>query len=169
MDYRKRQHRRRQHNEPGHAHELTFCCFNRFQFLKAERTCQWLADELNEERIKHAFQLWSYVFMPEHIHLIVYPLAPQYEIAEILKAIKEPVGRRAVKYLRLNAPQWIPRITRRRGKRLESHFWQTGGGFDSNVIESAALWQMIEYIHLNPVRRGLVARERLEMVKRRLV
>jgi hypothetical protein len=31
-------------NTPGHAHELTFSCYQRFPFLKAERTCQWLAD-----------------------------------------------------------------------------------------------------------------------------
>jgi putative transposase len=35
-------------------------------------------------------------------------------------------------------------------------FWQRGGGYDRNVIESATVHQMIEYIHANPVRRGLV-------------
>ena len=30
-------------NEPGHAHELTFRCYRRFPFFKAERTCPWLA------------------------------------------------------------------------------------------------------------------------------
>lgn len=94
--------------------------------------------------------------MPEHVHLVVYPLKPKYETSEILKAIKEPVERQAVSYV--NAPEWIPRITRRRGKRTESCFWQSGGGFDSNVIEPAALWQMIEYIHFDPVRRGLAER-----------
>lgn len=158
MDYRKRQHRRRQYNEPGHAHELTFCCYNRYKFLGSERTCQWLADELNDARIKLDFHLWTYVFMPEHVHLIVYPRRPKYEVKTILKAIKEPVGRRAVRYLRAHAPQWIPRITRRRGARIESHFWQLGGGFDSNIDAPTALAQMIEYIHLNPVRRGLVER-----------
>lgn len=76
----------------------------------------------------------------------------------ILRSIKEPVGRRGIKHLRQHHPEWLPRITRRRGNRIEAHFWQLGGGFDSNVCEPAALWQMIEYIHLNPVRRGLVAR-----------
>ena len=39
-------------------------------------------------------------------------------------------------------------------------FWQSGGGFDRNVNEPRALMAMIDYIHLNPVRRGLVARRR---------
>lgn len=158
MDYRTRQSRRRRYNEPGHAHELTFTCYQRFKFLQSERTCQWLADELNEARVEHEFRLWAYVFMPEHAHLTIYPSRPVYDIAVILKAIKEPVGRRAVTYLREFAPHWIPRITSQRGKRTESHFWQVGGGFDSNVCEPTVLWRMIEYIHLNPVRRGLVER-----------
>ena len=55
-----------------------------------------------------------------------------------------------------NAPDWIPRITRKRGKRTERVFWQSGGGFDRNVIKPGTLMKMIDYIHMNPVRRGLV-------------
>ena len=36
------------------------------------------------------------------------------------------------------------------------HFWQRGGGYDRNVTEPSTLEKMMEYIHLNPVRRGLV-------------
>jgi putative transposase len=35
-------------------------------------------------------------------------------------------------------------------------FWQRGGGYDRNVIDARTLFSMIEYIHNNPVRRGLV-------------
>jgi putative transposase len=37
-------------------------------------------------------------------------------------------------------------------------FWQTGGGFDRNITEPQTLESMIDYIHQNPVRRGLVER-----------
>src|SRR2546425_10648796 len=37
-------------------------------------------------------------------------------------------------------------------------FWQAGGGFDRNVVQPHTLLPMIEYIHANPVRRGLVSR-----------
>ena len=75
----------------------------------------------------------------------------------ILQAIKEPVGRRAVAYLEENAPEWLARITRRRGARTERLFWLSGGGFDRNIWEPKVLMPMIDYIHENPVRRGLVA------------
>lgn len=54
--------------------------------------------------------------------------------------------------------KWIPRITRQRGARTEPLFWQSGGGFDRNVHEPRTLLHMMDYIHLNPVRRGLVER-----------
>ncbi len=145
-------------NKAGQAHELTFCCFRGFCFLRADQTCQWLADSLDKARQKLEFLLWAYVFMPEHVHLVVYPKQPVYDIRIIRQRIKEPVGRKAVKDLRAHAPHWLPRITVQRGNRLERRSWQAGGGFDRNVIEPHTLFAMIEYIHANPVRRGLVSR-----------
>ncbi len=158
MDWRLRAKRREAINEPGHAHELTFSCFQWYPFLKAERTCQWLADAMNEVRVELKLALWAYVFMPEHVHLLVFPKGPKYDIRMILQKIKEPVGRKAVKYLSANAPDWLPRITVKRGNRLERRFRQAGGGYDRNVDEPRTFLSMIEYIHNNPVRRGLVTR-----------
>ena len=74
----------------------------------------------------------------------------------IRQAIKEPVGRDAFCYLRRHAPDWIPRLTRRRGKRVEHMFWQSGGGYDRNIKTPKTLLAMIDSIHKNPLRRGLV-------------
>ncbi len=151
----KRQHRRN-YNEPGHAHELTFSCYKGFKFLQAERTSRWLMESIEEARVDFSFDVWAYVFMPEHVHLIVCPREAEYDIADMRKAIKSPVGSKAVKYLSAERPDWIPRITRTRGKKTERLFWQSGGGFDRNVIKADTLKNMIDYIHMNPVRRGLV-------------
>jgi putative transposase len=156
MHWQDRDQRRPAINAPGHAHELTFSCFRAFKFLAAERTCEWLAESIDEARKTFDFALWAFVFMPEHVHLIIHPHQAEYDIRVILKAIKEPVGRKAVKYLVKNKSEWLPRITVRRGKRIERRFWQAGGGYDRNIIEPKTLWSMIEYIHQNPVRRGLV-------------
>ncbi len=63
-----------------------------------------------------------------------------------------------MKYLRKHAPDWLGRLTRRRGKRTERLFWQSGGGYDRNIKQSKTLLAMIDYIHLNPLQRGLVER-----------
>ena len=150
------QQHRQNYNDSGHAHELTFCCYHGFKFLQGERTCRWLADSIEEARVNQHFDLWAYVFMPEHVHLILHPIEMEYDIADIKKAIKGPVGGKAIKYLQTEAPTWIPRITRKRGKKTERLFWQSGGGFDRNILGPKTLMNMIDYIHRNPVRRGLV-------------
>ena len=50
------------------------------------------------------------------------------------------------------------RITVHEGQRVRRRFWQPGGGYDRNVVELSTVQQMIDYIHANPVRRGLVQR-----------
>jgi len=94
-------------NTPGHAHEPTFSCYHRFPFLKAERTCQWLADAIQAVRAKHSFDLWAFVFMPEHVHLIVRPRSPAYAMSKIMAATKLPVARRAIHFLqKVNHHGW---------------------------------------------------------------
>jgi len=36
-------------------------------------------------------------------------------------------------------------------------FWQRGGGYDRNFWSPKHTWQTIDYIHANPVVRGLCA------------
>jgi hypothetical protein len=52
----------------------------------------------------------------------------------------------------------LARLAVREGKRVRHRFWQPGGGYDRNITSAAALRWMIDYIHANPVRRGLVSR-----------
>jgi putative transposase len=147
---------RRNYNEPGHAHELTFSCYKGHNFLGADRTRGWLVDSINDAREELNFALWAYVFMPNHAHLIIWPRESAYDIAVIRKAIKSPVGAHAIEYLENEEPHWLRRITRTRGSRIERLFWQSGGGYDRNIVDSKTLMRMIDYIHLNPVRKGSV-------------
>ena len=158
MDFRKRTSRRRSFNIAGHAHELTFSCYHGFRILSAERTCLWLADAIDATRNKLDVGLWAYVFMLEHVHLIVQPRKPEYDISEILKSLKNPVSRKALAFLRKESPEWLRKIEQQRGTRTEHHFWQPGGGYDRNITEPGTLLKMMDYLHLNPVRRGLVER-----------
>ena len=96
--------------------------------------------------------------MPEHVHLLINPGNAANRVSRFLQAIKEPVGRKAIAFLKENAPDWLPRITVREGKRVRHRFWQPGGGYDRNVTTTVTLRAMIEYIHANPVRRGLVSK-----------
>ena len=141
---------------PGQAHELTFSCFERRPLLASDHARKWVIEALDRARCDQDFELWAYVIMPEHVHVLLLPRRPQYRIASILKAIKQSVSRRGVHFLRDCAPELLEplKVTWPTG-RSEYRFWQQGGGYDRNFASPGAVWKVVDYIHNNPVRRGL--------------
>jgi putative transposase len=144
-------------NIPWDAHEFTSSCYRRQAFLSKERTCHFLADAVNRARVTWQFDVWAYVMMPEHMHLLIWPTQEVYMVSTMLKAIKQSVSRRAVNWLKRENPSGL-RLLETGWKNKPYEFWQDGGGYDRNTRNARALRDMIDYIHNNPVRRGLVAR-----------
>jgi putative transposase len=150
---------RRVFNEPGHAHYLTFSCQHGLPLLSKDRTCQWTVDAIDAARKRHEFDLYAYVIMPEHVHLLVRPRRSVYRVEEFLKAIKRPVSWNAKQFLlESGSHEWFGRLTVTKGKRKVFRFWEAGGGFDRNITRVEDLRPIADYIHENPVRRGLVAK-----------
>ena len=156
--YRKRV----KHYDNGEAHFLTFSCHKRLPLLSKDRTCQWFVEALAQSRAQHGFELWAWVIMPEHVHLLILPKTTgggaQQKVSAILADIKRPVGQRAIAYLEEHAPDFLERIKFRNKNRAYRRFWQAGSGYDENIDDPSALYEIATYIHNNPVRRGLVAR-----------
>ncbi len=150
---------RRSYDEPGHVRELTFSCYHRLPLLSKDRSRQWFVEALDLARRQLGFELWAYVIMPEHAHVLVFPLRPDCRVSRFLKTVKMSVSRKAMRYLKANAPEWLDRlkVTWPDG-RVEHRFWQQGGGYDRNISKVRTAWDSVAYIHNNPVRRGLVAR-----------
>ncbi|MCI0380245.1 MAG: hypothetical protein L0215_21885 [Gemmataceae bacterium] len=109
---RSKHKRVRSFNNPGEAHELTFSCFHGLQLLSKDRARQWFISAMRNARRDLKLSIWAYVIMPEHVHLIVWPHEPEYNIAKIRTALKVPVQRKALRYLRRKAPA-ILRSTKR--------------------------------------------------------
>ncbi len=147
----------RRENDPGNAHSLTFSCFKGRSFLSRDRTRQWFVEALSTARVGHHFDLWAYVLMPEHVHLLIFPRDDSYSISDILRDLKQPVTCKAVAYIRTHAPSFLPMMRDQQPSgRTTYRFWQRGGGYDRNLIEPRTIHSTIAYIHANPVRRGLV-------------
>jgi len=150
--HRKRCHR---YNFVGNAHELTFGCFRNRPFLSKDRTRGYLVEAIDTAKQRHEFDLWAYVFMPEHVHLLIYPREEAYSIAAILRSIKQPVARRAMIYLRERNPRGLAWLATGQAG-VPYRFWRAGGGYDRNMTCVQTIVKAAKYIHANPVRRGLV-------------
>jgi putative transposase len=149
----------RKRYDDGAPRELTFTCFRRLGFLARDRSRQWLVDAIERQRSLWPIDVWAYVIMPEHVHLLVAPRDPGAKVGLFAGRIKEEVARQGVAWLERNSPDWIPKITVTEGPRTRRRFWQPEGGFDRNVEQLSTLESMIAYIHSNPVRRKLVERD----------
>ena len=91
-----RVHRKRvkHYHEPGDCHELTFSCYDRLPLLDSEPRCALLSQFVQRALERWRFQLVAFVFMPEHVHLIVFPADPAIaRVGDLLKAIKQPFSR----------------------------------------------------------------------------
>ena len=145
-------------DEEGHAHYLTFGCWRKLNLLTERRACLEFLDGISVARVKCPFDLWAFVLMPQHVHMLVFPHA-QESISCILKAIKEPFSKRVLARLRREKSQLLPELVDRQPSgRSTCRFWQPGGGHDRNIWTAQELHEKIRYIHNNPVRRGLVDR-----------
>ncbi|MBI3839828.1 MAG: transposase [Planctomycetia bacterium] len=96
--------------------------------------------------------------MPEHVHLVIWPHRSA-RISSILKTLKQSVSQRAFHWLNKHEPKFFQRLedVQPNGRRI-LRFWQRGGGYDRNLRSAADVHEKIEYIHNNPVRRGLADR-----------
>jgi putative transposase len=146
------------YDNQGDAHYLTFSCFRKQPFLSGRFAPLWLIDSIDAARQKCPFDLWAFVFMPEHVHLLIWPHEGT-AISRILAEIKEPVTRTAKAWVRKHKPAFLSRMQDQQpnGKRCD-RFWQRGGGYDRDLWSPQEILEKAHYIHANPVRRELVDR-----------
>lgn len=147
--YRKTMRRQERPGSPD-VRFLTFSCDQRRPFFEplardgaGRLACEAFVAALARARARHGFELFAWVVMPEHVHLLVRPAVGRVW-ATIASAIKNPVG----KFV-------LPAIRHERGEAI-ARFWLPGGGFDRTERTIEEFSKAVKYIHLNPVKRGLV-------------
>jgi len=98
-----------------------------------------LAQVIRERRQEHGFLLSAWVFLPDHWHAILYPAHPL-TISRVMESIKDAATKR------------INRSRREFGRLLQPRF------FDRALRTVREYIEKVQYIHLNPVKAGLVSR-----------
>jgi putative transposase len=87
------------------------------------------------ERVRRFYDLYAYVVMPNHVHVV---WKPRLSLPRIL--------------------QWLKGVTAKRGKSLlglgVKHFWQDES-YDHWVRSERELQKIIRYVEWNPVKAGL--------------
>ena len=160
MNAGKPHHKRVRHFEgQGHLHELTFSAYRRLPLLAEDTARCILAKELAAACQAEQFGLVAFVFMPEHVHLLVLPLAASSQVSRLLGRTKRQASLAVKRHLVENDLKLLARLTiRDRPNHRSFRLWQEGAGYDRNIFSPEALEASLDYIHTNPVKRGLCQR-----------
>ncbi len=144
------------YNLEGHAHFLTFSTYRRLPLLTNDTWREWLAASIRAACDTHAVDLWAYVFMPEHVHLLLKPRRATYDIAKFEQSAKLSVARRILAELRATNSPLLLDLCVVVGSEKKLRFWQAGGGHDLNLWTMPKVVEKAQYCHRNPVTRRLV-------------
>ena len=139
-----------------HFHELTFSCFKRKPLLTNDTWRSILGRSLETACADEGFDLVAFVFMPEHVHLLVLPKTTEARVSRLLARTKQPTSKKIREMLEANSSPLVQQLTvRERPGKHCFRFWQEGPGFDRNIFSPRALAASLDYIHMNPVKRNL--------------
>ena len=98
---------------------------------------QIIAETITKERQRLGFLLFGYVFMPDHWHALIWTQFPV-TISDVVQNVKR------VSSFKIN------RLKESCGSRWQRQFW------DRFIRHGKEFRERLEYMHLNPVRKGLV-------------
>ena len=132
---------------------LTFSCYHRLPLFSHDVIKDRFVEHLRAARARDRFRLIAWVLMPDHVHLIVVPDQAIASMERLLTRLKGDFAREMIGRWKDLQAGILDRIRHPCGRH---RFWQRGGGYDRNVRDEDELWEKIDYMHANPVRRGLV-------------
>ncbi|HEV3482612.1 MAG TPA: transposase [Candidatus Acidoferrales bacterium] len=140
----------------GHLHFITFSCYRRLPRLGSARARTIFVRVLAEVRDRCGFKLVGYVVMPEHVHLLI--SEPQMGTpSTVVQLLKQRASRRLRTHRRKRTPQAQLRLWQESLEAKQSALWQRRF-YDFNVWSRKKKIEELAYMHMNPVKRGLVRR-----------
>jgi len=137
----------------GELHFVTFSCYRRLPLLGTARSRNLFARELGRVWQEYGFLLVGYVVMPNHVHLLISE-PKKGTPSTVLQMLKQRVSRKMRKkknivprgQLRIPFPRFVGELPQ---------FWQLRF-YDFNVYSHTKKNEKLDYMHANPVNRGLV-------------
>jgi putative transposase len=138
----------------GNLHFITFSCYRRLPFLKTVRARNMFLIVLAEVRTQYQFAVIGYVVMPEHVHLLLSEPRKR-DPSIVVQLLKQRVSRRLRRRISTRTSTQQLRLWRDLSGANHRSFWQRRF-YDFNVWSRKKRTEKLNYMHMNPVKRGLV-------------
>jgi putative transposase len=142
--------------EPHAAHFVTSTVVGWLPVFTTAPRCDVLIESLRYCRDQKGLTIYGWIILDNHLHAIV--AAP--DLARVMMDFKRHTARRLMELLAEERCDWLlNQFSHQRAKHKvesEHQFWQEG--FHPQVIgDDLMMGQKLDYLHNNPVKRGLVA------------
>ena len=124
----------RRFQQGGDLHFITFSCYHRLAYFDTTSERCLFENALETVRTRYRLAVLGYVVMPEHVHLLLSEPA-RGALAQAIQALKLSVTTRSA-----HRPFWQARY------------------YDFNLHAAEKTTEKLNYIHRNPVTRGLATR-----------
>ena len=140
--------KRRVYDDQKHIHYVTFSCYKRRNLLQHDRAKRIVIGHLGSRLAKHDGLCIGFVIMPNHVHALVWfpetrQLSPfmnkwKDQSSRVLKELFRTRFRNYWSQVDESEPIWQPRY------------------YGFNIWSRQKVEEKLEYMHMNPVRAGLV-------------
>jgi len=136
------------------AYYLTSVTHKRLLVFQTDKIKDLVCDALNEARKSAGIRIFAYVIMPDHLHLITDNAKT---ISDTLRFTNGILAKRVIDYLKENnfeSSLAKLRIQESERKHKHSLFEHHPNAF--SIVGEDTFMEKVNYIHLNPVRAGIV-------------
>ncbi|MBE2219383.1 MAG: transposase [Ignavibacteria bacterium] len=114
-----------------------------------------LFESIRFSQLKKGLKLYAYVFLDNHFHLIV----SAHNLSNVIGSVKGYTAKEIIRNLKEDKNETLLekfRLAKRKYKtKSEFQVWQESF-HPQELVSEKIIQQKIDYIHMNPVRRGLV-------------
>jgi len=141
---------RRIYDNEGHAQFVTFSCYKRRKLLQTDPAKRIVIGTLGSQLTIHKGLCIGFVVMPEHVHCLVWFHEPNH-LSPFMDHWKDQASRKIKDLYMKTLPAYWATIEE------TDPVWQARY-YPFNVFSEKKLVEKLDYMHLNPVRRGLVIR-----------
>jgi putative transposase len=123
---------------PFQTYFITKCVDERRETLADPAAAEIVIESLAHSRRQGEIKLLAFVVMPEHYHA-VFVLLPDHDLSDLMRRVGSYTANRIRRTLDLDLP-----------------VWQADGFYDRACRNDKEVLDAVEYVHHNPVRKGLV-------------
>jgi len=142
-------------------HFITWTVEEWLPVFVSDSYCQLITDSLEYCRQQKGLLVHAYVVMPTHVHAVI-SAEPGTDLSEILRDSRKHTSKEIVRQVRadgLTLFDWVFRDAARKAGRPAGAYKVWQDGFHPETLESEKFFlQKLEYLHNNPVRKGLVGK-----------